>query len=164
MKRFKLKFETKYVILTYIGLAICAAGFALNLWRCIKHGGFTDFYTSLQYIIIGVVTVFAPVLLLCVIYNSKYILTETEFITSFGFIRSKFPIAEMTSLIYDAEKCSLAIYTGESYMVFKLSPEWQREFIDYLREKNKKLLYNEADNFEGKEKHDPDDENKDEKK
>lgn len=164
MKSFKLKFETKYVVLSYCGVLLCVAGFILNLWRCIENGGFTDFYSSLQYAVVGLVTVFAPVLLLSVIYHSKYTLTDTEFITRFGFIKSKFAIAEMTSLVYDDEKCALAIYTGESYMVFKLGREWQREFIDCLREKNKKLLYNEADNFEGKSKDESDGTDKDEKK
>lgn len=149
MKKFKLKFNKFYFLAALGGILLCIAGFALNLWRCLKNDGFSDFYTSLQYIIIFAVTVFAPVLLISVLFFSKYEITDKEFITRFGFVKSKFPIADMTSIVYNEEKCSLTIHTAESFMVFRLEREWQKEFIDELKARNKNLLYNETDTAAG---------------
>jgi hypothetical protein len=156
MNTFQLKFEKKYVILTYVALVLCVALFTFNAWRCISGGGFTDFYSSVSYILIAAVCIFAPILLLSVIYNSKYIVKDGEFITKFGFIQSKYSIANMTELVYDAEKQRLAIYTGEQFMVFRVDNAWQKEFIDLLRKANKGLIYNETDNETVKPKDDND--------
>lgn len=162
MKTFKLKFKPFIIILAYLGVAVSATAFGLNLWRCIANGGFTDFYASLQYGIIFAVAVFAPVLLLCVVYHSSYTITDKEFITSFGFIKSKFPISAMTKVVLDKKTNRLAVYTGEDFMAFRLDEKWSQEFIDLLLSKNKKILYDEVEDFE-KNKEAKDDE-KDEKK
>jgi hypothetical protein len=146
MNIFRLKFEKKYVILSYVALGICVALFIFNAWRCISGGGFTDFYSSVTYILTGAVCIFAPILLLTVIYDSKYIVKDGEFITKFGFIQSKYSIAKMTEAVYDAEKQRLAIYTGEEFMVFRVDNAWRKEFIDLLRKENRSLIYNETDN------------------
>ncbi|MBP5242497.1 MAG: hypothetical protein J6Z36_02260 [Clostridia bacterium] len=127
---FKLKFNKKIVVAAYAGVLLCVAGFGLNIWRFIANGGFTDAYSVLQYSIIALVTLFAPVLLLCVVYNSKYIVEEREFITSFGFIKSKFKIADMTSIVYNKKENKLAIYTGEPFMVFRVDSAWAERFIN----------------------------------
>lgn len=157
MKTFKLKYRPLIIALAYAAVALCVVVFALTLWRCINNGGFTDFYSSVQYILLFAVSVFAPILLLSVIYNSKYILTDKEFITSFGFIKSRFPIANMTKAVFKRDTCQLAIYTGESYMVFRLNEEWQKEFIDGLLSRGKRILYDETEDFDGDSPEPPDD-------
>ena len=157
MKTFNLKFSNLIVILAYAGVAVCVAAFALNVWRFVKDGGFTDFYATIQYLIIFGISLFAPVLLLCVVHNSRYIITETEFITAFGFIKSKFPISDMTKAIFNKATCQLAVYTGEEFMVFRLNEKWSKEFIDLLLSKGK-IIYDEVEDFE------PDEDKKDEEK
>ncbi|MBQ9081196.1 MAG: hypothetical protein IJY26_00990 [Clostridia bacterium] len=152
MNTFKLKFKNYIVALSYVGVAVCAVVLASTVWRCIDNGGFTGFYDTAQYLILFLVSVFAAVLLLCVIHNSKYIITDTEFITSFGFIKSKFLIADMTEAVFNKNTCQLAIYTGENFMVFRLNEQWSKEFISLLLSKNKKILYNETEDFEADEK------------
>lgn len=158
MNTFQLKFEKKYIILTYVALVLCVGLFVFNLWRCITNGGFTDFYASITYILIAAVCIFAPILLFSVVYNSRYIIENGELITKFGFIKSKYSISGMTSLVYTAEKKKLAIYTGEQFMLFRVEDEWKSEFIDLLRKENKDLVYNETEE-EKKGKKDNDDKN-----
>lgn len=148
MKTFRLHYSKLIVALSFVTLAVCIGGFALNVWRFIDRGGFTDFYTAIEFLIVAAVTVFAPVLLLTVVFHSTYTVDGKEFATNFGFIKSKFSISEMTELVYNVQKRKLAVYTGENYMVFRLEEEWDKAFISALQAANKHLLYNETEDEE----------------
>ncbi len=159
MKTFRLKFPIHIVLLAYAGIALCAAVFGATLWRCIDRGGFTDFYDSLQYIILFALSVIAPVLFLLFVYRSKYEITDRELIVSYAFLKSSYKVAEISKIVLDKALCRLAVYMGDSYMILRLNEEWSLEFIDLLLSRNKSILYDETEDFSPGEKKN-DDENK----
>lgn len=152
MNTFQLKFKTSINLLAYVGVLVSGVVFASTVWRFIHFGGFNDFYSALQYIILFALPIFAAALLLSVVHFSKYTVTDTQFITSFGFIKSNFAIADIKKVVLDKPNCKLAVYIGEEFMVFLLNEKWQKEFIDLLLSKNKNILYDEAEDMEPKQK------------
>ncbi len=148
MKTFRYKYKALYIVLAYVGVALCAAVLGISIWQCVADGGFNDFYSAVKYIILFAVSVFAPVLLLSVIHNSKYIVTDTKMITSLGIIKSKFSIQDVSKIIYKEKTCQILVYFSDGYMVFRLNEDWQEEFIKLILSKNNKILYDETDDFE----------------
>ena len=145
MKTFKIQFEKKYIVLAYVALVLCIAMFVFHLIRLINGEQIKDYYDMITYFLIFALTVFTPILLLSVIYNSSYIVENGKLITKYGFIKSSYEISKITSVIYNAEKKQCALYFGEEFMNFAVNKSWKDEFISALQESNKKIIYNETD-------------------
>ena len=145
MKTFKIQFEKKYIVLAYVALVLCIAMFVFHLIRLINGEQIKDYYDMITYFLIFALTVFTPILLLSVIYNSSYIVENGKLITKYGFIKSRYEISKITSVIYNAEKKQCALYFGEEFMTFAVNKSWKDEFISALQERNKKIIYNETD-------------------
>lgn len=144
MKRFQLKFDLKYHIAVYVGIALCAILLALNIVRIVNNG-FGNTYSTITYVLIFLLALFAPVLLLSILYHSFYIVENGKFITQFGFIKSAYSVSDFTELVYDEKKKLLNIVMGEQYMVFKVDSSWLKEFVSALKEVKGSIIYNETD-------------------
>ena len=69
--------------------------------------------------------------------NESYIVTNEYFITQFGFIKSKFPIKDLTSIILNTDTNKLTVYMGEQqYFILSIDPSWNDNFVAALRKAN----------------------------
>lgn len=154
MKSFRVHFPKSIVFLAYAGIIVCAAVFGATLWRCIDRGGFTDPLASVQYTLLFALSVFTVILLLLIVYNSKYIVTETELITSFAFVKNRHVIAELEKIVFDRKTCRIAVYTAANCFILRLNEEWSGEFIDCLLARGRHILYDETEEPEEPKKDD----------
>ena len=74
------------------------------------------------------VACFILALMISLLVKSQYVVDETQLTTQFGFIKSKFPLKDFTSMELDRDEHKLIVYSGESYMVIKVCAEWQDDF------------------------------------
>lgn len=137
---FKIKFSKVIILLCVAIFALCGVGIGLSVWRIIRYGvnGFGD---ALKSPFLIAVCAFCIVLVVCVLIKSQYVVDERYFITQFGFIKSKFEIKEITSLLLDAQLKKLTIYFGEQFTVISVSPDWNERFVRALLAVNPDIEY-----------------------
>lgn len=138
--RFKIKFTPLVIALCIVVFLLCAGGIALSVWRIVRFGvhGFNDI---LKYPFLIAVCVFCIVLMICILAKSQYVVTDQHFITQFGFIKSKFVVKDVTSIVYNTDTKKVTLYFGEQFMVVSVCPEWQEEFIRALMKVNPEIDY-----------------------
>ena len=132
-KTFKFRFTPLMIALACAVILLCALGIALSVWRIARDGvhGFGDVLKS-PFLI--AVCLFGIAVAVGVLIRSRYIVTKEYFITQFGFIKSKFPIKDFTSLLLNTDAKKLTIYMGEAYLVTSIDPEWNNDLVQAIRE------------------------------
>ena len=116
-------------------LALCAAGIAVSIYRIAKFG-IVEWMDALKSPLLIAACLFCIATVLGILIKSQYIIDETYYTTQFGFIKSKFPIKEITRLELNTDTHKLTVFIGEEFSVLSLSPIWNDEFIAALREVN----------------------------
>ena len=126
VKSFKMKFSPMIICLCIAVLALCGVGIGISIWRIARFGikGFND---VIKYPFLIAVCIFCIVIVIAILIRSQYVVLGETFITQFGVIKTKFPLKEMTSLLFDRDLCKLSIYFGEQFSVMKeiLGPRLQ---------------------------------------
>lgn len=139
-KYFKYKFTKSMIFLAIAALLLCVVGIAISIYRIAKYRlrELTDYLTSP--LLIGI-CLLCIVVVIALLIRSRYIVTEEHYITQFGLIKSKFPIKDITAVVLDTATNKLTIKVGEQYSVLSLSPEWNHDFVQALRDVNPKIDY-----------------------
>lgn len=139
-KTFKIKFSKLIIGLCIAIYILCSVGVGLSVWRIIRFGihGFSD---ALQSPFLIAVSAFCIVLVTAILIKSQYIVDKTHFTSQYGFIKSKFAIKEITSIVLDTDTKKLSLYFGEQFMVVSGSPSWNEEFVRALLAVNPDIEY-----------------------
>lgn len=139
-KIFKFKLTPALLALSIAVLALCGAGIGLSIWRIVQFGihGFTD---VIKYPFLIAVCVFCIALEISIYCKTQYAVSATELTVQFGFIRSRYAIKEITSLLYDRETDKLSVYFGEEFILLSVSQKWQETFVRTLMEMNPAIDY-----------------------
>ena len=140
VKSFKMKFSPMIICLCIAVLALCGVGIGISIWRIARFGikGFND---VIKYPFLIAVCIFCIVIVIAILIRSQYVVVGETFITQFGIIKTKFPIKEMTSLLFDRDLCKLSIYFGEQFSVISVSPTWNEELVRALLAVNPNIDY-----------------------
>ena len=139
-KYFKYKLTKGMIAVAVAILAVAAGGIALSTYRLIKSSlsEVTDFITHPLLILASLFCIVLTVSILC---KSQYIVTDKEYIMQFGFIKSAYPIKDITKAVYDTDKKKLTVFVGEEFSVLPLCADWQDEFVQALREVKPSIDY-----------------------
>ena len=131
-KIFKYKLTKGMIAIAIIVLALSVGGAILSVYRLIKSGfdEATDFITHPLLIL---ASLFCFALAVSILFKSQYIVTDKDYIMQFGFIKSTYPIKEITKAVYDTDTKKLTVFVGEEFSVLPLSAAWQEEFVQALR-------------------------------
>ena len=136
----KIRFS-KLIILLCIGVyLLCGVGAGISVWRILRFGvhGFSD---VLKYPFLIAVCLFCITLITSLLIRSQYVVTDEQFITQYGFVKSKFPIKTITELTLNNDCNKLTVNFGETFMVISVSPEWQETLINALLKANPDIRY-----------------------
>lgn len=137
---FKIKFSKIIFILAIAVLVVCAIGIGVSVWRIVDMGikGFTD---ALKYPFFIVICVFCAVTVTCILCDSRYIVENKTLVAKYGFIKSKYEIKNITSIVQNTEEKKLTLYFGEQFMLINISPEWLEKFVRALLDANPDIDY-----------------------
>ena len=121
------------LFLAFGAIVLCLAGLGISIYRLVTYGvhGFSE---ALQSPLLIFMCLFCIALILSILIKSQYVVDEEYYTTQFGFIKSKFLIKDVTSMVLDSDTKKLTVYVGEQYSVLSLAPEWTDEFIKAIRE------------------------------
>lgn len=141
-KKFPFRFTPVMLVFFSLGLMLCAAGFALTLWRFLrflKEGAFGSgaAYGWIQYILLFFVSIFLAALIIAMLISSCYIITEKHLVVRFGFIRQKFAISGIYSVHLFKGMNKLAVYFDDfqtKYTVIVIKDQRYEEFVKALLE------------------------------
>ena len=125
---FKIQFSKMIVLLCIAIFALCSMGIGLSVWR-IARFGIQEFSDVLKSPFLIAVCAFCIIIVICILIKSQYVVDEKYFITQFGFIKSKFAIKDITSLLLDCQTKKLTIHFGEEYTVLSVNPDWQEKLV-----------------------------------
>ena len=134
-KYFKYRFTKTIIALIFAVIALCGAGIGVSIYR-LSRFGIVQGSDALKAPLLIAICLFCIATVVGILVKSQYIIDETHYTTQFGFIKSKFPIKEVTKLELDTDTQKLTVYVGEMFSVLSLSPAWNDEFIAALREVN----------------------------
>ena len=132
-KKFKFRFTPVMIVLSIAVILLCIAGVALSVWRIAKEG-IQEFSDALKSPFLILICLFGIVIVVALLIRSQYIVTEKEFITQFGFIKSKFPIEKFTAVTLDTDTRKLTVNMGEEFFVITTNPQWNNDLVQALRE------------------------------
>ena len=145
MKTFRYKFTRLTFWLIIAGMVLCAAGFALNLYQCIRYGiasAADPVYHIIQYTTMFIVTVALFAILLSVLIFSAYIVDDKYFRTRFGFIVSKYDVKKIECITLDRKTNKLAVtFDDDNYIVVVVKEEWYEDFVQALLKVNPAIEY-----------------------
>lgn len=145
MKTFRYKFTRLTFWLIIAGMVLCAAGFALNLYQCIRYGiasAADPVYPIIQYTTMFIVTVALFAILLSVLIFSAYIVDDKYFRTRFGFIVSKYDVKKIECITLDRKTNKLAVtFDDDNYIVVVVKEEWYEDFVQALLKANPAIEY-----------------------
>ena len=145
MKKFKYSFPRLTLILIIAGLAICLAGFIVNLYLCIAQGISTAMNPVIpitMYCLMFVVTIAAGGLLISVLCSSYYAIDEKQIRAAFGFIISNYDIKKVDTLVLDRETNKLLVYMeDESYFAVVIKSAQYQDFVQAVLDINPAVGY-----------------------
>lgn len=128
---FKYRYTPLMLTLMVVAYLLCGVGIALSVLRAVRSH-MTNFLDALNPILLIGVCVFCIVTLTCMLIKSQYFVENDCYYTQFGFIKSKFSIASITSMILEPSTNKLTVYNGEQYYTHTLSALWRDAFIKAL--------------------------------
>ena len=137
---FKIKFSTTVIILCIAVLALCGAGIGVSVWRILEHG-VRSFADALKSPFLIAVCLFCIVIVIALLIKSQYVVEDERFFTQFGFIKSRFSIKEVTTLVLDCQKNKLTMKFGEEFFVITVNPTWQENLVRALLAVNPDIDY-----------------------
>ncbi len=132
-KTFRYQFTKTMLLLAILVLVLCLAGIAVSVYRLSKYG-VREFLDALQSPFLIAVCVLCIVVVSAMLIKSQYVIDDTHYTTQFGFIKSKYPIKDITALELNTQTRKLTVRVGEEFSVLSLNERWQDEFIAALRE------------------------------
>lgn len=131
--------------LMILGMVLCALGFGLNLFYCIKNGAShaaDPVYPILQYVLMFIVTVVLFVLLFSILLFSSYSVDGKYFKTKFGLIVSKYDVEKIKEVALDRKTNKLTVnFESGEFIVVVVKQEWYDDFINAILETNPKIEY-----------------------
>jgi hypothetical protein len=141
IKRFPYKLTTAKYLLAFGALALFLFGIGFSAYRIVKFGvnGFNEYLQSPLLILI---CLFGIAVVASILIKSEYAVDEQYFYIRFGFIKDKFSIKDMTSLLLDTDANKLTVYFGENFITLAVNPTNNDEIIKAIREVNANVEFN----------------------
>lgn len=139
-KTYKIQFTNLIICLAIAVLLFCAAGIVFSIYR-IATLGITNMNDVLKYPFLILVSLFCIALVIGILVKSQYIIDETYLISQFGFIKSKFEIKKITSMLLNMDTKKLTVYYGEEFFVLSLQKDWTEVFARDLLDVNPAIEY-----------------------
>ena len=139
-KIFSIKFPVYIILLGVAVILLCIASVVVSIFQIITLGinGFID---VLKYPFLIAISLFGIALMISMFIKSQYVVTDTLFVSQFGFIKSKTEIKTITSIILDTDTKKLTLYFGEEFTVLSFTKDWNEEFVRALLEINPDIKY-----------------------
>ena len=149
MKTFKYKFTKLTISLIFIGIALCFVVLGINIYSIVTSdikSAANLVYPIIQYALMFLVPIVLLVVLLSLVFSSRYSIDGKFLKTSFGIIKSKYDIQEIQGIVLDRESNKLVINFKNSslknnFLIIVVKEDCYEDFIDTLCKANTQIEY-----------------------
>lgn len=145
MKKFRYSFPRPTLILIIAGLAVCLAGFIVNLYVCITQGTSHAVDPALPltgYILTFLITIVAGGMLAGVLCRSGYIIKGDKLISAFGLIASSYAAADIEIIVLDRQTEKLTVgFKDEGKLNVLIKKESYADFVQAILDINPAIEY-----------------------
>lgn len=140
VKTFQIQFPLAVILLAVAVIVLCIISIGVSIWQIITMGidGITDVF---KYPFMIAISVFGIALVSSVLIKSEYVITDKEFISQFGFIKSKTALSAITSILLNTDTQKLTVYFGEEFTVLSFTKDWNEEFVRAILDANPNVSY-----------------------
>ncbi len=141
MKKFRFQYSPIVWILISLILVMCVLGFSWNIYNLTVYN-WSNTFKIVSYSMLALITFGLIVFSLSLLVYGRYVIKNGQLYTYFGFLRSKINIADIVCITHFKKSNKLVIYLKEqSYSVIVISPDKYNDFVLFLREQNREILY-----------------------
>ncbi len=137
---FKIKFSKLIYALIVGVLLLSFASIGVSVWQIAKFG-LHQFSDYLKYPVLLLISVLCIVVVVSIWVKSQYGVNERYLLTSYGIIKSKFPIQNVTSMLLDTDTKKLTMFFGEQFIVLNIKQEWNEAFVRAVLNANPNVEY-----------------------
>ncbi len=149
LKTYKFRFSPMMIAVFSVGIALCAACFALTSWQFIEfisglRGDITSAWEWIKYLLLYFVSILLAVLLTAMLIRSRYMITEKHLVTQFGVIFSKYEIKKIRSVCLIGGTKKLNVYFDDfknRFITIVVKEEWYDDFIETLTSINERIEF-----------------------
>ena len=120
-KVFPIKFGKIIFTLSIASLLLCVVGIVLSIYNIVTFG-IVNVGDALKYPFLIVICCVAIVFVVSILTKSQYVITKDRLLIEYGFLKSEYPLSEITALTLDRDKNKLIAYMGEAYMLITVDP------------------------------------------
>ena len=135
MKMFKYRLTPVMLTLAIAVLALCLAGIGLSIYRIVKSVP-QDFSDYLKSPLLIAISAFCVAVVIAILVKSQYVVTDEFYILQFGFIKSKYPLQDVTSLELNTDTQKLTIHLKDGYTVLSLNADESNDFVQAVQKIN----------------------------
>ena len=132
IKKFKYRLTDLMFALAITILVLCAGGLALSIYR-LSTEPLYEFSDYLKSPLLIAISLFCIAVVLGILIRSQYVITNEYYILQFGFIKSKYPIKEITSIVLDPDTQKLTVNMPDGYTVLSLTEKDADEFVKTIQ-------------------------------
>ena len=130
-----------FIIAACVSVAVLGvASIILCLWRLISFGAHTP-WEIIKYVFLFPISAFCIVAALTVALHSRYKLTKTQLIQTFGLFRARIDIKDIDSIVVNNTTNALSIGTGTQFSTLLLYPNDNERFVRALLNENPHIEY-----------------------
>ncbi|MBE5745397.1 MAG: hypothetical protein E7355_04605 [Clostridiales bacterium] len=137
---FKIKFTGLiYALIAGVILLSCASIF-VSVWQIAKFG-LNEFSDYLKYPLLILISLFCIVVVISMLIKSQYVVDKQYLTSYYGFIKSRFPIQQITEMVLDTDTKKLTIRFNEQFITLNMRFDWREAFIRAILDANPNVDY-----------------------
>lgn len=140
-ERFRYKLTPILLLLCVLAILLSVAGIVVTVYRIILNGGISTPNEFFKYPFLIAVCVFCISIIVALLIKSEYAVTDTEIITQFGFIKTKYALKDVTEIEHDRDTHKLTVKFGEQFSVLSCTSEWEDDFVRAILKANPNVEY-----------------------
>ena len=138
--RFPIRFSKLVIGLCIAAIILCIIAIVISVWRIVQFG-IHDFTDVIKYPFLIGICLFGIALVISVWIKSEYVVCDKHLSLRYGFIFSRYPIKEITSIVQDTDLKKLSVYFSEQFIVITIQSEWFEKFVRALLAVNPDIDY-----------------------
>lgn len=127
-------------ILAVAAIMLSIAGIGVSVYR-IAAFGVNSFMDILKYPFLILVSIFCIAVVIALLIKSQYIIDKKHLIIQYGFIKSKFELKSITSMVWDGTTSKLTVNMGEQFILLTTPKDWNEEFVRAILAENASIEY-----------------------
>ena len=128
------------LVLAYAVIVLCLAGLGVSIYRIVKFG-VPDFSSALQSPLLIFACLLCIAIVIGILVRSRYVVKGEYYYVQFGFIKSKYPIKEITAIVLDTDTKKLTVYVWDNFSVLTMLPSQTDGFVRALQEVKPSITY-----------------------